>query len=108
MPELIRGLTVHLGDGVTIPPAPDTPPPGETGVELTGPSALELFAERMRLMTESPRQHHTALSIEAMPLGRWVGLRVVLKGEPQTEVTLRLSKAWAVALVKELQKVVVR
>lgn len=99
-------MTVHLGDGGTIPPAPDTPPPGETGVELTGASALDLFAERMRLMTEAARQHHTALSIEAMPLGRWVGLRVVLKGEPQTEVTLRLSKAWAAALHRELSKVV--
>ena len=87
-------------------PIPDPPPLGETCVELTGASALDLLAQRMRLMTDAPRVRHSALSIEAIPLGRWVGLRVVLKGEPQTEVTLRLSKAWAVALHRELSKVV--
>lgn len=86
-------------------PVPDPPPVGETGIEITGSGACDVISERMRLWLEAPRSRHSLLELKAVNLGDRVAIRLVFKGDPQSEVTVRVSKAWAQQVHAELSKV---
>ena len=71
--------------------------------ELQG-SALDVIGRQFELMTGSPREKVSLISLRAVRLGRWVCLTVQFRGRVENEVVIRMSAVWATRLRDQLVK----
>lgn len=83
---------------------PDPRPPGETGVELLGPAATAAITRAFQI----PRLHVTLADIDVRREKRWIVLRVKFRKAPASDITIRISRAWATVLRNRLSKVLDR
>ena len=85
----------------------EPPPPGETGVELTGIDAIAAFDAALQDITKAPRMAIKGVrDIDVRKVGGWVIVTVKFqKLKDDNEVTFRIRKSWAQVLRSRLNAV---
>lgn len=83
--------------------AVEPPPPGETGVELTGGEAISALHDALLDITGEPRvKFGNVKDIEVKRVGRWVVITVKHKGKDTNELKFRIGRGWAQVLKNRL------
>lgn len=91
----------------------DAPPPGETGIELMGPTAYDALRgafNRIDAEMEPPRMAIKGVKdIDVRKVGSWVLVTVKFQGTKEgNEVTFRIRRTWADVLRNRLSAVLDR